>query len=134
MAHNPHLVQRLTGIQQALMAQYTAGRAMPNTTIGSERETFLREFLQKLFPAHRRFATGAITDSNSRLSGQVDIAVEYGLIPRRTPSSGGIRRIGNRGQIEPPSAMGTGLRHHTEDKNPSAKPKSNHSHQPRAEY
>ena len=81
MALNPYLVQRLTGIQQSLMAQHGAGRGMPNATIGGERETFLREFLQKLFPAHRRFATGAITDSEGRLSGQVDIAVEYGVVP-----------------------------------------------------
>ncbi len=81
MALNPHLVQRLTGIQGALMAQHLGGRGLPNSTIGAERETFLREFLQKLFPSHRRFATGAITDSEARLSGQVDIAVEYGFVP-----------------------------------------------------
>ena len=77
MAMNSHLVQRLTGIQSALMAQHIAGRGLPNAMIGSERETFLREFLQKLFPAHRRFAPGTITDSTGRLTGQVDIAVEY---------------------------------------------------------
>lgn len=81
MPHNPYLIQRLVGIQQSLMAQHIGGRGMPNATIGGERETFLREFLQKLFPAHRRFSTGAITDSEGRLSGQVDIAVEYGEIP-----------------------------------------------------
>lgn len=81
MPHNPYLVQRLTAIQQALMAQHAAGRGMPNATAGSERETFLREFLQQLFPAHRRFATGAITDSAGAITGQVDIAVEYGVVP-----------------------------------------------------
>jgi len=63
------------------MAQHSAGRGMPNATSGSERETFLREFLQQVFPAHRRFATGAITDSAGAISGQVDIAVEYGFVP-----------------------------------------------------
>ena len=48
---------------------------------GNERETFLREFLQQLFPAHRRFSTGAITDSAGAITGQVDIAVEYGVVP-----------------------------------------------------
>ena len=81
MPLNDHLVQRLTGIQAALMAQHIGGRGMPNATVGNERETFLREFLQKLFPAHRRFSTGAITDSDGRISGQVDVAVEYGLVP-----------------------------------------------------
>ncbi len=81
MALNPYLLQRLTGIQSALLAQHQGGRSLPNATIGAERETFLREFLQKVFPSHRRFATGAITDSQANISGQVDIAVEYGFVP-----------------------------------------------------
>lgn len=81
MPPNPVLIQRLTGIQQALMAQHLGGRGLPNAAIGSERETFLREFMQKVFPSHRRFATGAITDSNGLLSGQVDIAIEFGFVP-----------------------------------------------------
>lgn len=63
------------------MAQHLGGRGLPNATIGGERETFLREFLQKVFPAHRRFATGAITDSHGQISGQVDVAIEYGFVP-----------------------------------------------------
>ena len=81
MPQNQFLIQRLTGIQQALMAQHLGGRGLPNATIGGERETFLREFLQKVFPAHRRFATGAITDSSGKISGQVDVAIEYGFVP-----------------------------------------------------
>src|SRR6266853_1533627 len=79
--HNPHLVQRLQAIQQALLAQRAAGVGLPAAVAGGERETFLGEFLQKVFPSHRRFATGAITDSSGRLSGQVDIAIEFGLVP-----------------------------------------------------
>jgi hypothetical protein len=78
---NPHLIQRLAGIQQALMAQHLGGHGLPNAVVGDERETLLREFLQKVFPAHRRFATGVITDSQNRISGQVDIAVEYPFTP-----------------------------------------------------
>jgi hypothetical protein len=81
MTLNPHLATRLKAIQETLMAQHRGGRGLPNAVIGGERETFLREFLQKVFPAHRRFATGAITDSEHRISGQVDIAIEYGFIP-----------------------------------------------------
>lgn len=81
MPTNTHLIQRLTAIQQALMAQHTAGHQLPSAMAGSERETFLREFLQKVFPAHRRFSTGAITDSKGSISGQVDIAVEFGFAP-----------------------------------------------------
>ena len=78
---NPHLVARLTGIQQALMAQHVGGTGLPNAVIGNERETLLREFLQKVFPSHFRFSSGAITDSEGRLTGQIDIAVEYPFIP-----------------------------------------------------
>jgi hypothetical protein len=79
--NNPYLVQRLGAIQAALMAQYAAGPGLPSAHAGSERESFLREFLQKVFPAHRRFATGTITDSLGSRSGQVDIAIEYGFVP-----------------------------------------------------
>ncbi len=77
---NQHLVNRLIAIQQALMAQHMGGAGLPNAVIGNERETFLREFLQKVFPSHYRFTGGAITDSSGRISGQVDIAVEYPFI------------------------------------------------------
>jgi hypothetical protein len=78
---NPHLIARLQGIQQALLAQHLGGLGLPNAVVGSERETLLREFLQKVFPSHFRFASGAITDAEGRLSGQVDIAIEYPFIP-----------------------------------------------------
>lgn len=78
---NQHLVNRLQGIQQALLAQHLGGRGLPNSVIGNERETFLREFLQKVFPSHFRFTGGVITDAQGRLSGQIDIAVEYPFIP-----------------------------------------------------
>jgi hypothetical protein len=81
MPNNPYLLQRFNAIQEALMAQHEAGKGLPNATAGSERETFLREFLQQIFPSHRRFATGAITDSAGAITGQVDIAVEYGVMP-----------------------------------------------------
>jgi hypothetical protein len=78
---NSHLIQRLTAIQQSMLAQHAAGQGLPNAMIGDERETFLREFLQKVFPAHRRFSSGAITDSEGRITGQIDIAIEFGLVP-----------------------------------------------------
>ncbi|MFB2835326.1 DUF6602 domain-containing protein [Floridanema evergladense] len=77
---NPHLLQRLTAFQQALMAQRASSIGLPTAVAGSERETFLREFLKKVFPAHRRFTSGVITDAEGYLSGQVDIAVAAILI------------------------------------------------------
>jgi hypothetical protein len=86
---NPHLISRLDGIQKALLAQHAGGKGLPNATIGSERETFLREFLGKVFPSHYRFTSGAITDSTGKLSGQIDIAVEYPFLPSfPMPASG----------------------------------------------
>jgi len=79
--NNPHLIQRLKAIQAALMAQHAGGQSLATAQAGSERETFLREFLQKVFPAHRRFSTGTITDSSGQRSGQVDVAIEYGFVP-----------------------------------------------------
>ena len=81
MSHNTFLLQRLFAIQQALIAQHAAGVGLSSAVSGVERETFLREFLQKVFPSHRRFATGQITDAKGRISGQVDIIVEYGFSP-----------------------------------------------------
>ena len=78
---NPHLLQRLSAIQQSLMAQRAGAIGLPSAVAGNERETFLREFLQKVFPANRRFTSGVITDAEGNLSGQVDIAVEYGFSP-----------------------------------------------------
>jgi hypothetical protein len=78
---NPYLLQRLTAIQQSLMAQRAGAIGLPSAVAGNERETFLRDFLQKVFPAHRRFTSGVITDAEGNLSGQVDIAVEYGFSP-----------------------------------------------------
>ena len=78
---NPFLEQRLKGIQQALIAHHRGSSGLPSAHAGSERETFLREFLQQVFPAHRRFVSGTITDSEGMRSGQVDIAIEYGISP-----------------------------------------------------
>jgi hypothetical protein len=126
MPPNPVLVQRLTGIQQALMAQHLGGRGMPNAAIGGERETFLREFLQKVFPSHRRFATGAITDSTGLLTGQVDIAIEFGFVPS-FPMPGTEERlllaesvacvVG--GQVRPDRSMESGARDHPESQGSS---------------
>ena len=120
MPDNPHLLQRLTAIQQALMAQHFGGKGLPNATAGSERETFLRGFLQQLFPAHRRFATGAITDSTGAISGQVDIAIEYGYVPSFPMPSTPERlllaesvRSGYRGQVRSHCAVGAIRRHNS---------------------
>ena len=74
------------------MAQHRGGVGMPNAVIGNERETFLREFLQEVFPSHFRFTGGAICDHTGRISGQVDIAVEYPF-PPSFPMPGSSERL-----------------------------------------
>lgn len=78
---NQYLLQRLTAIQQVLLAHRSGSINLPSAVAGAERETFLREFLEKVFPSHRRFSSGAITDMAGNISGQVDIAIEFGFSP-----------------------------------------------------
>jgi hypothetical protein len=78
---NHHLLTRLEGIRQSLMAHHLGGSMMPSATRGSERESFVREFLEKLFPPTFRFGTGAITDSVGACSGQIDVVIEYPFLP-----------------------------------------------------
>ena len=60
-----------------LLAAHAAGGKMSSASKGNERETFVSSFLRQVFPAHFRFGTGDITDSDERISGQVDVVVEY---------------------------------------------------------
>jgi hypothetical protein len=77
----PKLLQRFVAIQNALMAHHGGGTPMPKPVKGTERETFLKDFLQKVFPSHYRFTSGAIIDAEDQSSGQIDIAVEYPILP-----------------------------------------------------
>jgi hypothetical protein len=54
---------------------------MPTATSGSEREVLVREFLAKVFPSGLRFGCGAITDKAQERSGQLDVVVEYPVLP-----------------------------------------------------
>jgi hypothetical protein len=78
---NNYLMERLGGIQQILTSQHEAGRGMPSAMKGTERETLVSKFLERVFPSQRRFSTGCITDANGTRTGQVDILVEYGFFP-----------------------------------------------------
>lgn len=74
---NEQLRARLKGIQQVLMAHHRATALLPNAAKGSEREVLVREFLERVFPAPYRFGSGAITDADGQVSGQLDIIVEW---------------------------------------------------------
>lgn len=78
---NDYLAERLKGIQAALVAHHAGGSAMPASSSGREREAFLLEFLGRVFPTGLRFGTGAVTDSAGNRSGQLDVIVEYPILP-----------------------------------------------------
>jgi hypothetical protein len=78
---NQYLTERLEGIRQILIALGKAGQPLPSASKGEERETFIHEFLSKVFPPQYRFGTGMVTDSAGTRSGQVDIAIELPFFP-----------------------------------------------------
>ena len=65
---------------------------MPSVSKGSEREAFVRDFLQLVFPSPFRFGSGAVIDSDGNSSGQIDIVVEYLFLPS-FPMPGGTDRL-----------------------------------------
>jgi hypothetical protein len=88
---NQHLIERLEGIRRTLVEQWRAGQTLPSAAKGDERETFIREFLSKVFPPHYRFGTGAVTDSAGECSGQIDIAIELPFSPSFSVPPGDVR-------------------------------------------
>ncbi len=74
------------------MGHHAAGAMLPNAAKGSERETLVREFLEKVFPFPYRFGSGAIVDSTNQSSGQLDIVVEFPFWPS-FPNPGGSERL-----------------------------------------
>lgn len=88
---NQHLVRRLEAVRKVLVASAIGGQTLPSAAKGDEREAFIREFLQKVFPPHIRFGTGFITDHNGNESGQVDIAIELPFFPSFPILPGDIR-------------------------------------------
>jgi hypothetical protein len=78
---NPHLLERLEAVQRSLLALYGGGRPMSPATKGRERETFIHEFLEKAMPPIYRFGSGDIIDSAGQRTGQIDIVIEYPLLP-----------------------------------------------------
>lgn len=78
---NPHVLQRLTGIQTILNGVYQSNAAMSSSAKGTERESFIDEFLAKVLPPIYRFGTGDATDANGNKSGQLDVVIEYPFSP-----------------------------------------------------
>jgi hypothetical protein len=78
---NKAILNRIEGIQKMLMALHGSGEQVSNATKGSDRENFIQLFLSKVLPPQFRFGSGDITDLSGKMSGQVDIVVEYPFLP-----------------------------------------------------
>lgn len=91
---NKYILQRLKGIQDNLNAIHTASKSTSSNTKGKEREEFINLFLSQILPSHFRFGSGEITDLSGHLSGQLDIVIEYPLLPSITlPASNAGNRL-----------------------------------------
>jgi len=91
---NKYILGRLQGIQMMLMAAHIGSAVASNNTKGKERESFINLFLSNILPPHFRFGSGEITDLGGNLSGQLDIVIEYPLLPSiQVPTSSAETRL-----------------------------------------
>ncbi|WP_152622816.1 DUF6602 domain-containing protein [Archangium violaceum] len=78
---NPYLHARLKGIQQLLLAAHAAGEQGSSSSKGADRELFVNIFLKNVLPPQFRFGSGDITDLAGKISGQLDLVVEFPIYP-----------------------------------------------------
>ncbi|MGY3330143.1 hypothetical protein ACVILI_003160 [Mesorhizobium sp. USDA 4775] len=78
---NPHIFQRLTGLQIILNGIHQSSVGLSAATIGQERAAFIDEFLAKVLPPIYRFGTGDVTNSAGAKSGQLDVVLEHPFGP-----------------------------------------------------
>lgn len=81
LSANEHLLKRLEGLQDLLMSAHRSSSGASSATKGRERETFVDGFLRAVLPPQFRFGSGEVTDLNGKLSGQLDVVVEYSFQP-----------------------------------------------------
>lgn len=89
---NQHVSSRLDGIQTMLKGVHQSSASMSSATKGTERAAFIDDFLSRVLPAPFRFGTGDATDRTGKLSGQLDVVVEYPFMPS-LPIVGGTTRL-----------------------------------------
>ncbi len=75
------IIERLAGIQAALMASHAAGSSTSNASKGRDREDFIHTLLQAVMPQVFRFGHGDIIDLRGKATGQLDLVVEYPFLP-----------------------------------------------------
>ena len=71
------LEPRLDALHKMLMAGFYGSGELSSASKGSERELFVNSFLSQIFPPSYRFGSGDLIDGYNRMSGQVDIVIEY---------------------------------------------------------
>jgi hypothetical protein len=69
--------KRLEGMLGVLRAGYQAGSGMANSTIGHERELFIKTVLGNVISQPFRLGSGEIVDKEDNLAGQIDVVIEY---------------------------------------------------------
>jgi hypothetical protein len=66
---------------------------MSSSSKGTERESFIDEFLSKVLPPVYRFGTGDATDTTGNKSGQLDVVIEYPFSPTLPSVGSGQSRL-----------------------------------------
>jgi hypothetical protein len=93
MPANPHVLQRLIGIQGQLVAGHKASATMSSATKGFERQEFIDKFLSQVLSTPFRFATGDATDKSGHKSGQLDVVIEFPFGPSLPIVGGATSRL-----------------------------------------
>lgn len=78
---NSILMERLRAILSALQALGASEKGLSSASKGEEREFFANEFLSSTIPSIIRIQSGDIIDLGSKVSGQVDIVLEFPFLP-----------------------------------------------------
>jgi hypothetical protein len=68
-------------MQQMLMGAHRASGPLASASKGNEREAFVNAFLADVLPPQFRFGTGDATDQLGNKSGQLDVVIEFPLVP-----------------------------------------------------
>jgi hypothetical protein len=64
-----------------LLGVHAGGGLLSTASRDNEREAFLNAFLMDVLPPQFRFGTGDAIDQAGRISGQLDIVIEYPFVP-----------------------------------------------------
>ena len=68
-------------VQRQLMAKFESDASSGPPIKGPNRETFVKNFLDRIFPRHIRFGSGILIDHQHQCSGQCDIVAELPFGP-----------------------------------------------------